>query len=196
MEKETKTKSNSVTPRDAIVVEVIFILIAVLVNLIFRKVSLLSLLLKGETFHFQILLGLSIGLFLSLGLITFFILNKTIKNGIQHLSSLSSYSFSVLVLTGLFAGIGEELLFRATIQEFLGIWIASILFMLAHAQYWAVPPINRGKIIFALIAFGMGLLLGVIYLRIGLITAIAVHSLIDITGFIAIKKIIFKEVPI
>lgn len=73
----------------------------------------------------------------------------------------------------LLSGIGEELLFRGVLQPLCGIWIASILFGLAHTlggKMWMYP----------LITGLMGLALGGLAIATGdLIAPIVVHAVIN-----------------
>ena len=93
----------------------------------------------------------------------------------------------ILILISILAGLGEELLFRAFIQEFLGIWWTAFIFLLPHIGL----PLNLPNILdrFLLTGFylGAGLVLGILAREIGLIAAITAHSLYDFSAFFLIK---------
>lgn len=182
-----KTKKNVVTARDGIIVGSIFIIIALFISIILRHVSIISFFTKGQKITQQIIVGLTLGLLISMLLVIYLNKNENIKEGILHLKTLCNSSNKMVILAGLSAGIGEEMLFRGTIQELAGIWITALIFMFAHAQFWAIPPINKGKVIFAAFVFLIGLLLGYIYIKVGLISVIIIHSLIDCSVFIYLK---------
>jgi len=77
--------------------------------------------------------------------------------------------WQIFVLS-LAAGVGEEFLFRGTIQELFGITFASVLFGVAHALTW----------FYALVAGLMGSYFGVLYLKTDSIWGpVIVHALYD-----------------
>lgn len=181
-----------VTLRDSIVVELLFIIVSLLVIAFIKHQNILCFITNGIPIGKQAAYGLLIGLCLSLLLFIVFRMKKNSIISLDHLQALTQSSVISLIITGILAGIGEEFLFRGVIQYYTGIWIASVLFMLAHAQFWAKPPIRLGKITFAVFAFLCGLLLGYLYLTAGLLCAIIVHALIDSIAFIHLKSL-FKN---
>jgi membrane protease YdiL (CAAX protease family) len=72
------------------------------------------------------------------------------------------------VVLGLSAGISEELLFRGAVQPRLGLFLATVLFALAHLQY--------GLTIATLEVFVIGLVLGLVRNRTSTTTAILIHA--------------------
>lgn len=187
-----KGKSNVVTLRDSIVVELLFIIASLLVIAFVRYQNIFCFITNGIMIGKQVAYGLLIGLGMSLLLFIVFRMKRNSIVSLDHLQVLTQSSVFSLIITGILAGIGEEILFRGVIQYYTGIWIASVLFMLAHAQFWAKPPIRLGKITFAVFAFLCGLLLGYLYLAAGLLCAIIVHALIDSIAFIYLKSL-FKN---
>lgn len=81
----------------------------------------------------------------------------------------------------LFAGTGEELLFRGAIQPLLGIWITSIIFVGLHGYFKFK---STGHILFGALMFGLSVLLGYLYKEAGLIAAMTAHTAYD---FIILK---------
>lgn len=77
------------------------------------------------------------------------------------------------------AALGEETLFRAAIQPLAGIVIASALFTLAHALIADFRHPTSAKEVNAVLAFGMGLLPGVLYERLGIAASMAAHAAFD-----------------
>ncbi len=81
-----------------------------------------------------------------------------------------------ITLFALFAGTCEELFFRAFLQEWVG-WIpASLLFVALHGYYFPKP---RGMLRIGVTMTGLSLLLGYLYMRLGLLAAIALHTAYD-----------------
>lgn len=184
-------KSNVVTLRDSIVVELLFIIVSLLVIAFVRRQNILCFITNGIPVGKQIVYGLLIGISICLILFIVYRIKKSMIS-LEHLQILTRSSNFSLLIAGILAGIGEELLFRGVIQYYTGIWIASLIFMFAHAQVWAKPPIKLGKMIYAVFAFSCGLLLGYLCLTAGLLCAIIVHSLIDSIAFIHLKSL-FKN---
>jgi uncharacterized protein len=92
-------------------------------------------------------------------------------------------------LLGLAAALGEETLFRAAIQPAAGIVVASILFMLAHSIIADFRHPSAGKFAYAALAFGMGLLLGVAYDRLGIAASMGIHFAFDTVTLILIRPL-------
>jgi membrane protease YdiL (CAAX protease family) len=77
----------------------------------------------------------------------------------------------------LFAGAGEELLFRGAIQPLLGIWITSIIFVGLHGYFKFK---SAGHIVFGLLMFGLSVMLGYLFREAGLIAAMTAHAVYDL----------------
>ena len=89
------------------------------------------------------------------------------------------------VQISLFAGAGEEILFRGAIQPLLGIWATSIIFIAIHG-YFKFKSI--GHILFGLMLFGLSMMLGVLYEISGLISAMAAHAIYDLVMLEWVKR--------
>jgi membrane protease YdiL (CAAX protease family) len=85
------------------------------------------------------------------------------------------------------AAIGEELLFRAALQPLLGIWIASLLFLLTHLPVYRFRRFDRATLAQAATVFGGSLALGAVFHYVGLIAAVLVHLWIDIVGLLIVR---------
>lgn len=81
-----------------------------------------------------------------------------------------------MLVVALNAGVGEELLFRGTVQPLLGIGWTSFVFALLHTGV----PRSRSLAAFGLYVFAMSLGLGVLYERYGLAAAMAAHAAFDL----------------
>ena len=89
----------------------------------------------------------------------------------EELASLPT-SLIGAVLLGLSAGTSEELLVRGVLQPRLGIVLANLVFAMAHGLQYGADGV--------LVVFLLGLLFGVIRLRLGLAPAIMAHAVYDI----------------
>src|SRR5262245_34394432 len=90
-------------------------------------------------------------------------------------------SMASIVVVGLLAGVGEELLFRAALQEWIGLLWASILFGLAHGGTARLQKgLSVGKIAYLLAAVAAGMLLGLLYQNVGLLASMSAHAAFDI----------------
>jgi membrane protease YdiL (CAAX protease family) len=89
--------------------------------------------------------------------------------------------FSIVVI-GVFAGIGEEWLFRGVLQPVIGLFATSVLFGLAHVG-------NRSMAAFGVWAAGMGFLLGVLaQVTGGLIAPMVAHGVYDMLALAYIRR--------
>ncbi len=109
-----------------------------------------------------------------------------LKQFIPALRRLSNYlsiqfegwTFQEIFFVSLISSISEELLFRAVLQPYLGLWFTSILFGAAH---WTG---QRELRIWVLFAFAAGVLLGMMaeHPLFGLPGCIAAHYVINLTS--------------
>lgn len=81
------------------------------------------------------------------------------------------------IQVSLFAGAGEELLFRGAVQPVLGIWITSFIFIAIHGY---VSIRSAGHLIFTLLFFALSMMLGILYETAGLISAMSAHAVYDV----------------
>lgn len=114
--------------------------------------------------------------------------SNQLQPGLKPLFFLCRQPLSILVVISLLAGLGEELLFRGFIQEFMGLWWAAVLFLIPHIGFPLMLPFTVDKIFFSIFYLGTGLLLGLLAREVGLAAAITAHSLYDLSAFILIKK--------
>lgn len=86
------------------------------------------------------------------------------------------------IFLSLCAGIGEELLFRAGIQPFLGVWVTSFIFVAIHG-YFSLTNIKMSY--YGLVVLPFILLISYGYNYFGLWFSIAAHFSYDLVLFIA-----------
>lgn len=87
------------------------------------------------------------------------------------------------------AGIGEEILFRGALQTLLGVWLSSGLFVLAHTRAYRFNGLNRRVLLQAAGLFAVSLVLAAIAHFAGLVPAIVVHTVVDITGLYTVRHV-------
>ncbi len=92
-----------------------------------------------------------------------------------------------LFLTSASAGFSEELLFRGAVQPLLGIWITSLLFALAHG---GGAKASKGNLFFGLFIFGISLLLGVVYVEVGLLAGMVTHFALDFAALLQYRRLV------
>lgn len=106
-------------------------------------------------------------------------LRAHVVRGVLPLRPVTSAVWSIVVL-GVLAGLGEELLFRAALQTWIGISWASLLFGLAHS---GMARLNEGvsarKVAYLVVATLAGVLLGFLYQAAGLPASISAHAAFD-----------------
>jgi CAAX amino terminal protease family. len=93
-------------------------------------------------------------------------------------------------IIGLAAALGEETLFRAAVQPSMGIWIAALLFTIAHAAIADYRHPTLGKLAYAALAFGMGVLFGIEYDHLGIAASMATHFAFDTTALLLIRPLL------
>jgi len=91
-----------------------------------------------------------------------------------------NFSLQEILFLSFCAGVGEEIVFRGMIQPWLGILTTSFLFIALHGymSYSSWP-----KVIFGLILFAVGTILGVLGEYLGLLAAIVAHIIYDVIAF-------------
>lgn len=95
---------------------------------------------------------------------------------VELLSKMQLTTFDRIQLS-LFAGAGEELLFRGAIQPLLGNSLTSLIFIGIHG-YFKFKSI--GHILFGVMMFGLSFWLGYLFEQAGLIAAMSAHASYDI----------------
>ena len=112
---------------------------------------------------------------------------RELLRAVKPLLAICREPLFILLIISFLAGLGEELLFRAFLQQLLGLWPTAFLFMLAHAGFWAVPPHTQARILFAPFSLLAALVLGLLFQEIGLVAAIIAHFLYDAGAFYLLK---------
>ena len=159
--------------------------------LLFRHVSMTALLRAGLPWWQQGLAGLALGLAAG-GISAVTTLRKPHSEAVQRTAA----SYARLDLSGLnplwislAAGVSEELLFRAALQPLVGIWGASLLFLLVHSGAYDFRRFDRAALWQASGVFGMGVVFGYAFEHIGLLAVMIAHAIVDIIGLYLVRRI-------
>lgn len=134
--------------------------------------------LSGAFWQIQLLYGSIYGL--ATGLIAISLINLPVFRSIRlffcTLFSGQDIRFIDVVIVSLSAGIGEEILFRAGLQYFIGIWPTAFLFILLHGYLTK----NSRWLIMGLTMVLLSAGLGYLYEYFGLLAAMVAHTLYDL----------------
>lgn len=141
-----------------------------------------------DKFNFpNIILGLSTGVFC--GILIYWITRhpifKNIPLKVEEMIRDAKLNMVDALFLSLAAGLGEEMLFRAGVQHYLGVISTSILFVAIHGYF----SIKKPKIsLYGLLVLPFILLLGYGYIHVGLWFSISAHFSYDLLLFIIIMK--------
>jgi membrane protease YdiL (CAAX protease family) len=164
--------------------------VAVIVILLFHRKPYLPTLLAGLPVAWQILLGLAVGLLYwaatTLGARRI-AQRKTTKSIAENYSRLDLSGWNPIWIA-VAAGFGEELLFRGALQPLIGIWLASVLFVLLHVRAYRMNNLSKRVLIQSISIFCISVALGFVAAYAGLITAMLVHTSMDVVGLFAIRR--------
>ena len=156
-----------------------------------QRAPLAALLLAGLPWWQQVLAGAVLGLAAG-GVSALTTLRKPGAASVQRTAA----SYARLDLAGwnplwisLGAGISEELLFRAALQPLIGIWGASLLFLLVHAGAYDFRRFDRAALWQAAGVLGMSVLFGFTFEHAGLLAAMVAHTVVDVVGLYLVLRI-------
>jgi membrane protease YdiL (CAAX protease family) len=185
-----KKGERKVTPASFLTSDVIFVAIAIALNYFVIHPNVVDLFTKPWDAGAQILFGIVAGGIISVVVILYVTKTHAFDAGMMadSFAQLAAYPYWLLLSAGFTAGFAEELLMRGTIQVIAGIWIASILFMLAHFWAWGPKPHTIGKGVFALLVFIAGVATGYTFIAVGLTAVFVAHSILDMSMFATIKR--------
>lgn len=159
---------------------VVYILLAYLIFYFLRDMSMQQALSKGRPLMVQLGAGIAAGILLAT--VIRFIMKRPPVSGVlddfyivRMLSRTRLTPFDRTQIS-LFAGVGEELLFRGAIQPILGIWFTSVIFVGLHGYFKFK---SLGHLAFGLMMFGLSLALGYLFEYVGLVAAMSAHAVYD-----------------
>lgn len=167
----------------------IYLFISLLIIKYWHEGWLVDLFNSNFTVLYQIGFGIGAGVIASA--IIYTIINlPPVENTLSDFSifkSLSKTRFSIFDKTqiSVFAGAGEEILFRGAIQPLLGNVFTSIIFIGIHGYFKFK---TFGHVLFGIMMFGLSLMLGFLAAEIGLFAAMVAHALYDLIMLILIQR--------
>lgn len=133
----------------------------------------------GISWHMQLMYGLGYGIItalIALGLLSMSFMNQ-VKDHYAVLFNELDLSVGSILFISYCAGVGEEMLFRGALQHYLGIPITSVLFVAIHGYLnpkdWRISVYG---VYMTLVIIGVGYM----YERIGMISAMSAHFIIDV----------------
>jgi hypothetical protein len=167
--------------------------LAFLLNVFAGPVPLVTIALKGKPILQQV--GWGIALALAFGTpmwsAVLFIPGLVSLRGqlIELFSRVDLSGLNPLWLAAL-AGVGEETLFRGALQPIVGIWWASLIFVVLHFRTYRFGSMTWQKAIFAAGVFLASIFLGYIFSIIGLVAAIVAHITLDAVGLFLAPRLL------
>jgi uncharacterized protein len=146
-----------------------------------------------QFFQFQKLEFISIGYGIQVGFVYAFIAYLFMKapffeklpNRVDRIIDQLPLTYADGIFLSACAGIGEELLFRAGIQPFLGPWITSILFVALHGY---LNPWNWRFSMYGLIVLPFIFIISFGFIHFGLWFSISAHFAYDAVLFVIMIK--------
>ncbi len=81
-----------------------------------------------------------------------------------------------IFLISLLAGICEEILFRGVLQQLIGLFLSSFIFILLHGYF---NPFNLNSTIFGLFMYVLSLIIGISFENLGILCAMIFHFSYD-----------------
>lgn len=154
----------------------------------FEDVNYISVLELDKIFSPYTLLGLEFGLIYGVIIIAIsqFSIFEEMSSRQERLLKSLNLGWADIIFMSFCAGFGEEILFRAGIQTWLGPWITSFLFIAVHGYF---NPVSIKKSMMGIVLFPFILALAFAYEAIGLWFCIAAHFSYDLLMFrIAIRS--------
>lgn len=139
-------------------------------------------LLGGNPYYAQVLSGLSFGAISCLMAILLVRGKrfKAVRSNFETLIQELNPTFFNILFYSFCAGIGEEVLFRAGLQPLIGIWPASVLFVLLHGY---INPSNLNLSIYGLFLVIICAGFGYLFRFFGLTAACVAHFVYDVAMF-------------
>jgi uncharacterized protein len=82
------------------------------------------------------------------------------------------------------------LLFRGAIQPVIGLWWSSLIFVLLHSGTYQFRTMNWNKAVLAVLVLAMSLLLGYLFLKLGLLAAVTAHTTFDVIALFGLQLLL------
>jgi hypothetical protein len=126
--------------------------------------------------------------FLAIGFIHTKFMQPVRKFYLKYIQTLSLSLFDIIFIS-ICAGVGEEILFRGSIQPWLGIWPTAVIFVAIHGYLNPKSRVFFYGVLMVLISAGFGYFTE----RISIWVAITAHTIIDILLFVYLIRELQNE---
>jgi membrane protease YdiL (CAAX protease family) len=168
----------------------LFLFFVAFIILIIKKQSFISIFTAHQNFNIILLFYLMFLSFLIALIITFLVIKLNIFTDIKKIikeiiTNFNLNIFDIFIISAM-AGFCEEILFRGVLQPMLGIWLTSFIFILLHGYF---NPVNWRISVFGILMFWLSMILGFIYVNLGLSAAIIFHISYDFFAFLLFKNL-------
>lgn len=143
--------------------------------------------------HVQLLTGAGIGIVLAFGLNNLVRINyfKPVQELLGSLFKMFDIKLTDMIIIALLAGFCEEILFRAVLQQYWGIWLTSFVFILIHGYF---NPKSLSISVFGVIMFLLSVVMGYLYQYMGFWAAVSMHAVYDVLALYLFKKYVFISI--
>jgi uncharacterized protein len=176
----------------------ICVAMAFLINMLFGERPLATIALDGRPFVDQIAWGTTIALAVGVPFVAgiqFIPSLAPLRNQFVELAVRVDFSGLNPLWMAMFAGLGEEVLFRGAIQPIIGLWWSSLVFVLLHSGTYQFRSLTWKKAVLAVFVFGVSLLLGYIFVNVGLLAAVAAHTIFDVVALFGLQRLLRQYAP-
>ena len=153
----------------------------------FEDIELLSVFEFDKFFSPLTLIGLEFGFlygFIVVGVSQFPIFEELSKSQAYMLKNLK-LNWADVIFMSFCAGFGEEILFRAGLQTWLGPWLTTFLFIAVHGYF---NPTSWRKSLLGILLFPFIIILSFAYEAFGLWFCIAAHFSYDLLMFMGVMR--------
>jgi membrane protease YdiL (CAAX protease family) len=154
-------------------------MVAIIIDRFSERVNLREALIGYEAWWKQIAFGCFVGIVIAILaklLVESPLLDK-VNAQYTHMLGRFKLSMNEIVFISLCAGVGEEILFRGALQPIFGIIITAFIFVAIHGY---INPRNWRLSIYGAFMVGAIAVIGWMSDRLGLLSAILAHTIIDI----------------
>jgi membrane protease YdiL (CAAX protease family) len=154
-------------------------MVAIIIDRFSERVNLREALIGYEAWWKQIAVGCFVGIVIAILaklLVESPLLDK-VNAQYTHMLGRFKLSMNEIVFISLCAGVGEEILFRGALQPIFGVIITAIIFVAIHGY---LNPRNWRLSIYGAFMVGAIAVIGWMSDRLGLLSAILAHTIIDI----------------
>ncbi|MEM7163454.1 MAG: CPBP family intramembrane glutamic endopeptidase [Bacteroidota bacterium] len=160
----------------------------------FGEGSFFDLFENKRTLFLQILVGAifgAIAALIAIQIIRIPAIEEALKNYTNLMARLK-LTLPLIILISIAAGVGEEILFRAVIQNLIGLWPAAIIFVAIHGY---LNPLNWRISIYGIYLVLTSASFGYLYTNLGIWSAAMAHATFDFVLLFYVKHDLLYPEP-